>query len=48
MRADQFTDSYVLVDGVHLPGRREIASAGDAGLTTRSFELTDHRVTGDG
>jgi hypothetical protein len=47
VKADQFTDSYVLVDGVHLPGRREITSATDAGLTTRWFELADHRVTGD-
>jgi len=46
-RADHFTDSFVLVDGVHLPARRQVVSATDDGLHTRVLELSDHKVRDD-
>lgn len=47
VRADHFTDTYVPVDGVFLPARRQVVSATDAGLTTRVLELAEHRVGPD-
>ena len=42
LRADHFRDTYVAVDGVYLPGRREVTTATDTGLATRVLDLTDH------
>ena len=47
VRADHYTDSYASVDGVHLPARREVTSATDAGLNTRVLVLADHAVGTD-
>ena len=46
-RADHFTDTYAVVDGVYLPARRQVVSATDDGLTTRVLELADHGVDTD-
>jgi hypothetical protein len=46
-RADHFTDTFVLVDGVYLPARRQIVSASDDGVQTRALELADHKVPDD-
>jgi hypothetical protein len=46
IRTDVYRDEYVYVDDVHLPSRREVTSATDAGLITRTLELTGHEVIG--
>jgi hypothetical protein len=46
IRTDVYRDEYVYVGDVHLPSRREVTSATDAGLITRTLELTGHEVIG--
>jgi hypothetical protein len=44
IRADHYRDAYVLVDGIHLPARREVTSATDEGIVTRYVELSNHAL----
>jgi hypothetical protein len=44
VRADVFTDDYVVVDGLPLPRSRRIVCGTDAGLRTRVLELSGHEV----
>jgi ketosteroid isomerase-like protein len=48
VRAEHFTDTYIRIDGVYLPARRQVISATDEGLTTRVLDLAEHTVTTDG
>lgn len=44
-RTEHFYDTYVAVDGIQLPHRREVTSATDEGLTSRMLELSNHVLT---
>ena len=43
-RSAIYTDRYVTVDGISLPGSRRVVSMDDAGPITRELVLADHRL----
>lgn len=43
-RSSIYTDRYVAVDGIFLPGSRRVVSMDDEGPTARELTLTSHRL----
>jgi len=48
VRSDGYSDEYVEVEGVPLPARRRVVSAGDLGLERRELRLSDHALVAEG